>query len=427
MARSFTPKDMQALMQLLVEQGTGMSNISVVDTSSYISAGELLMATGIENVFNTLNLVMGRLIIASRKHVKSLKLMQEFDNGIYTSLVRKISFYTKMPKESGAFNTDLWTNLADGFTNGQNIGGTPPAPQSTQSMWEQNQPIPLEMNFGGSDTWQNCITMYEVQIGAAFRDESEMAKFVAGYLQEHANDIALQEEAWNRMCLVNKIASVSAMSAYMPGSAFDLVAGFNTRYGTSYTGTQLRTTYLKEFLAYFVSIFKLTSKYLTEKTTQYHWSVPKTINGTQYEITRETPYADQRVYLYSPLFTEAESLVLPEIFNPQYLDIDTQYQEVTFWQSIDSRAEINVLPAITDADPNSATYGEQIAAGSAVNLKYVVGMITDRDGLVTNMMLDRVATTPLEARKLYRNTWQTFLKGVISDNTENVVVFYMAS
>ena len=57
----------------------------------------------------------------------------------------------------------------------------------------------------------------------------------------------------------------------------------------------------------------------------------------------------------------------------------------------------------------------------------MVGMITDRDGLVTNMMLDRVDTTELEKRKHYRNTWQTFVKGVISDNTEKVVIFYMAS
>ena len=426
MSRVFTPKDMQALMELFVKQGTGMTSITVSDTSSYVSAGELLAATGKENVFNAINMVMGRLIVASRKHVKSLKLMQEFDNGTYTSLVRKISFYTKMPKNSGAFNTDLFTNLKDGYTNGQNISGTPPTPQSTQSMWEQNQPIPLEMNFGGSNTWQNCITMYEFQVDAAFRDESEMARFVAGYLTEHANDIALQEEAWNRMCLLNKIASVYDMSSYMTGSAIDLVAAFNSRFGTSYTGTQLRQTYLKEFLAFFVSEFKLVSKYMTEKTTNYHWTVPQTIDGVQYEITRETPYADQHVYLYSPLFTEAESLVLPEIFNPQYLDINTQYQEVTFWQSIDSRAEINVVPAITDANTASATYGEQIQ-GTAVNLPYVVGMITDRDGLVTNMMLDNVATTPLEARKHYRNTWQTFLKGVISDNTENCVIFYMAS
>ena len=426
MARVFTTKDARSLMELFVKQGTGQQNVSVANTADYVSAGELLASTGMENVFNAINMVMGRLIVASRAHKKSLKLMQEFDNGIYTSLVRKISFYTKMPKNGGSFNTDLYTNIADGFTAGENETGTPPVAQSTKSQWEQNLQYPLEMTFGGSNTWQNCVTISEDTFGQALRDEREMAIFIQGYLQEHANDIALQEEAWNRMCLLNKIASVIDMSSYMNGSAFDLVAGFNARFGTTYTGTQLRNTYYKEFLAYFVSTFKLVSMYLTEKNNQYHWPVPKTINGDQYELLRETPYKDQHVYLYSPFFKEAEALVLPEIFNPEYLDIKTQYQEVTFWQGLDDRAKINITPAITDPDPTSPTYGTQIQ-GANVELPYVLGMITDRDGLVTNMMLDRVDTTELEKRKHYRNTWQTFLKGVISDNTEKVVVFYMAS
>ncbi len=428
MSRQFTPKDARALMALMVKQGTGQENVQITNTADFVSAGELLKATGMENVFNAINTVMGRLIVASRAYTAKLKLMDEFDNGVYTSLVRKISYYTKGPKNSGAFNTDVFLNLADGFTAGENIDNTqtPPAAQSTKSQWEQNQQYPLEMNFGGSCTWQNCITMYEDAVEAAFRDETEFAKFVVGYLQEHRNDIELQREAWNRMCLLNKIASVYDMSAYMPGSVIDLVAGFNTKFGTSYTGQQLRTTYLKEFLAYFVAEFKLVSKFMTEKNVKYHWSVPMTKNGEQFEITRATDYADQRVYLYSPLFTDAEALVLPEIFNPEYLDIKTQYQEVTFWQGISDRARINVVPAITDANPSSATYGQQIA-GAQVELPYVVGMITDRDGLVTNMMLDRTDTTVLEARKHYRNTWQTFLKGVISDNTEKAVIFYMAS
>ena len=427
MSRQFTPKDARALMALMVKQGTGQENVQITSTADFVSAGELLKATGMENVFNAINMVMGRLIVASRAYTAKLKLMDEFDNGVYTSLVRKISYYTKGPKNSGAFNTDLFLNLADGFTAGENFDSqTPPQAQSTKSQWEQNQQFPLEMNFGGSNTWQNCITMYEDAVEVAFRDETEFARFTVGYLQEHKNDIELQREAWNRMCLLNKIASVYDMSTYMPGSVIDLVAGFNTKFGTSYTGTQLRTTYLKEFLAYFVAEFKLVSKYMTEKSVNYHWSVPKTINGEQYEITRATDYADQRVYLYSPLFTDAEALVLPEIFNPEYLDIKTQYQEVTFWQGTSDRARINVVPAITDADPTSPTYGTQIA-GAQVEIPYIVGMITDRDGLVTNMMLDRTDTTVLEARKHYRNTWQTFLKGVISDNTEKVCIFIMTS
>lgn len=419
---TFTPKDAHALMNALVKQATGQSQIAVVDTSSFVSAGELVLSTGMENVFNSLNIVLGRLIVSNRPYKAKLTMMDAANTGIYTNRLRKISFYAKDALASGAFNTDIFTNLAEGFTAGQNKDSQGDA-QSTKSQWEQNQQPSLEMNFGNSATWQDCITLYEVQVQSAFRNEAEFASFIAGYLTEHANDIESQREAWNRMALVNKIASVYDMSAIMPGSVVNLTPLYNAKFGTSYTSAELRSTYLKEFLAFFVSEFKLASKRLTERSAKYHWSPAKTVGGESYTLLRHTPYAKQRVYLYSDLFTEAESLVLPQIFNPSYLDINTQYEEVTYWQSEATdadRAKIKVTPAVTDPDTGLQK------AGTPVNLDYVVGMITDVDGLMTDMQLDRTATTPIEARKLYRNTWNTFLKGVVSDNTENAIIFIMA-
>lgn len=419
MAHEFTPKDCHALMNALVKQATGQQSITVVDTSTFVSAGETVLATGMENVFNSLNIVLGRLIVASRPYKAKLKLMDALNTGVYTNRLRKISFFSKDALASGAFNTNLFTNLKDGFTAGQNPNGGGTA-QSTKSQWEQNQQPSLEMNFGNSATWQDCITMYEVQVQAAFRNEAEFGQFIAGYLTEHANDIESQREAWNRMCLLNKIASVYDMSASMPGSVINLTAAYNQRFSTNYTSAELRTTYLSSFLAFFVSEFKLVSERLTERSKSYHWS-PATVDG--YTLLRHTPYDKQRVYLYAPLFTEAQSLVLPQIFNPEYLNIKTQYEEISYWQSNASdadRPKIKVTPAVTDTDTGLQK------AGAAVNLDYVVGMITDTDGLMTNMQLDKTATTALEARKLYRNTWQTFLKGCVSDNTENCVIFIMA-
>ena len=419
MAHEFTKKDCHALMNSLVHQATGQQSITVVDTSTFVSAGERVLATGMENVFNSLNIVLGRLIVASRPYKAKLTLMDAINTGMYTNRLRKISFYTKDAKASGAFNTNLFTNLKEGFTAGQNPDAEGTA-QSTKSQWEQNQQPSLEMNFGNSATWQDCITMYEVQVKEAFRSEAEFAQFIAGYLTEHANDIESQREAWNRMALLNKIASVYDMSAAMKGSVINLTAAFNAKFGTTYTSAELRTTYLKEFLAFFVAEFKLVSERMTERSKNYHWS-PATVEG--YSLLRHTPYDRQRVYLYSPLFTEAEALVLPQIFNPKFLDIKTQYESIGYWQSNESdadRSKIKVTPAVTDTDTGLQK------AGAAVNLDYVVGMITDVDGLMTNMQLDTVATTPLEARKLYRNTWNTFVKGVVSDNTENAVIFIMA-
>lgn len=419
MARNLTPKDAHALMNLLVAQATGQQNISVVDTSTFVSAGEKVLATGMENVINSLNLVLGRTLVASRPYAQKLTMMETLDTGVYSSRLRKISFYAKGAKASGAFNTDLYTNLAAGFTAGQNPDAEGAA-QSTKSQWEQDPPVALEMNFGGSSTWQTCVTTYEEQLQTAFKDEASFNAFVAGYLTEHGNDIASMKEAWNRMNLLNKIASVYDMSAVMPGSVINLTQAFNDRFNTNYSSEELRTVYLKDFLAFFVAEFKKVSEFMTERSTNYHWSPAKQVGGVDYKLLRHTPYSAQHVYLYSPLFKEAEALVLPQIFRPEYLDLKTQYEEITYWQSQDDRSAINVTPAVV----NTSTGVQE--AGQTVALDYVVGMITDRDGLMTNFQLDRVATTPLEARKLYRNTWETFLRNNMCDNTENCVIFIMA-
>lgn len=418
MARTLTVNDAYQIMNLVVKQATGQENIAVADLSSFVSAGEKVLATGMENVFNSLSLVLNRTLISARPYKGKLTLMNEVNTDAYSSRVRKISFYSKNALPSGEFNTNLFTNLSEGFTAGENKDADGDA-QSTKSQWAQNQPVALEMNFAGQSTWQACITMYENAIKTAFRGPEDFNAFVAGYLTEHANDIESQKEAWNRMNLLNKIASVYDMSTDMPSSVVNLTSAFNTKFGTSYTSEDLRTTYLKEFLSFFVAKFREDSSHLTERSLNYHWSPAKTVNGVEYKLLRHTPYNKQQVYLFEDLFVEAQANVLPTIFNPEYLDIKTQYEPVGYWQSQNSRAAINVTPAVVDT-----TTGLQ-KAGDPVSIPFVVGMITDRDGLMTNFGLESARTTPVEARKGYRNTWNTFLKNNMCDNTENCIIYIM--
>lgn len=416
MARTLTPKDGAAIMNLLYKQATGLSDIATVDASNFVSVGEKVLATGTENVINSLTLVIGRTLVASRPYEAKLKMMQAINSGMYSNRIRKISYYSKGAKNSGAFNTDLFTNLKSGYTNGQN---TQADPHSTKSMWEINLPVVSELNFGGSTVYDHCITVPEEQLKSAFRSVEDFTAFANGFITEHENDIQSVKEAFNRLALINKIASVYDMSAVMEGSVINLTSAFNTKFGTSYTSAELRTTYLKEFLAFFVSQFKLVSDFMTERSNKYHWSIPKTVDGEQLEILRHTPKSAQRAYLYEPLFVEAQANVLPEIFNTNYLDLKTSYEPVTYWQSIEDRAAIKCTPAVTDTSTGLQK------AGTAVDLPYVVGMITDVDGLMTDFQLERVASSPLEARKLYRNTWLHIAKNIISDNSENCVIFIM--
>lgn len=414
MARTLTARDCHALMNLLVKEATGQdAQIQVVDSSTFVSAGETVLATGTENVLNALSLVLGRTFMAVRPYNAKLALINAINTGEYTHRMRKISFYSREAQASGDWNTQLYTNLADGFTNGQNIDdGTA---QSTKSMWEQNQPVPLEMNFAGSSVWEDSTTIYDYQLQQAFRSEDEFGQFVAGIMTERGNDIESQKEAFNRMTLLNFMAGVYDLN--QSGSVVNLTSAFNTEFGTNYTSAQLRTTYLKEFCMFLSAKIKIDSDMLTNRSKKAHWAPAK----EGYALLRHTPKDRQRLMLYNPLLIKTQAYVFPELFNEQYLKMEN-YEGVMYWQNENDPSAIKVTPAIPDT---TGLTGVQ-TAGDTVTLDYVVGMLYDVDALMVDYQLDNSAVTPLEARKHYRNMWWSFAKNAICDFTENAIIYIMA-
>lgn len=416
MGKVLTVQDCHNLMNSLVKQATGQQSITVIDSSSFVSAGETVLATGTENVINSLSLIIGRTLVAVRPYKAKFLLINALNSGIYSNRIRKISYYSKDAQASGMYNTQLYTNLKEGYTNGQNVVAENPT--STKSMWEQNQPVALEMNFEGSDTWDDSLTIYEKQLQIAFESEANFSQFMSGIMTEKSNDMESQKEAFNRMCVLNEIGMIYDMAEDIPMSCVNLTKEYNTKYGTSYTSAELRTTYLESFLKFFVSYVKNISNYLEERSSNYHLSPTKTVNGTTYKLLRHTPKNRQKMFLYEPLFIEAKANVLSSIFNPEYLDIKN-YEPINYWQSIDNRSSVKITPAIYDK-----VSGEQ-KKGNEVDLNYVVGLLFDEDAMMIDYQFDGSYSTPLEARKLYRNIFWHYTKNAINDPTENAVLFYM--
>lgn len=412
MARVLTPKDAHALMNEIMEEACGVNAIAVVDSSSFVSAGETVLATGVENTLNALSTVIGRTLMAVRPYNAKLKILNAINTDMYTNRLRKVSFYSTGSLDAGNLNTDLFSkNLYNGYDNGSNSGA------STASMWVQNKPVALEVNFGGCSTWQESLTTYKYQLKNAFRSEEDFNAFISGSMTAKANDIEMRKEAFNRMLVLNAIGATYQSTA--AESKVNLTDEFNKKFGTKYTSVQLRSTYLKDFMQFFVSRIKQDMRKLTINSKLYHMSPSKTVDGKTYDtILRHTPIDKQRLMLYNPLFMDAESYVFPEIFNTKYLDIGKQYEGVDFWQSISSPEKVDVTPAITK--------NGQCVTGTNAKIDFVVGLLYDVDALMVDYQLDDVSTTPEEARKHYRNTWWTFCRNAIYDPTENMVLYYMA-
>ena len=419
MARRLTTTDGYAFINAMADEMLGKNaTIQAINESTFASVGESILQAGTENVINTLSLVASRNLIAIRPYKAKFRLMNALDSGMFSNRIRKISYYAKAAVPTGASNTQLFTNLAMGFDNGQNpSGGTP---QSTESMWLQSTPVSWQSWFGGGIEWQYPYTLYENALKLAFRNGAEFAEFLNGFLVSCANDIETEKEAFSRMVVLNAIAGVADLTASMPGSFVNLTSEFNTKFGTTYTTAQLQTTYLSEFLAFFVAFFKTTSDMLENRSIKYHWSPAKTVGGVSYVLPRQTKKADQRCMMIAKFWNDAEALVLPQIFNPQYLSIDS-FEKIDYWQNINDPMAIDVTPAIPDVSAPAAQ-----TVGNRVQLSNVLGILYDRDAMMVDFHLESVESTPLEARKHYRTIWNTINKNPIWDATENFVVFYMA-
>lgn len=423
MARRLTTTDGYAFINAMADEMLGKNaTIQAIDESTFASVGESILQTGTENVINTLSLVASRNLIAIRPYKAKFRLINALDSGMFSNRIRKISYYAKDAVPTGASNTQLFgENLMMGADNGVHYdSSTPPVQQSVESMWLQSTPVTWQSWFGGGIEWQYPYTLYENALKLAFRTGAEFAEFLNGFLVSAANDIETEKEAFSRLTLLNAIAGVANLTASMPGSFVNLTTEFNTKYGTSYTTAQLLSTYFSEFLAFFVATVKTVSDMMENRSTLYHWSPAKTVNGVSYYLPRQTKKSDQRMMMISKFWNDAEALVLPQIFNDQYLKLDN-FEKIDYWQNINDPTAIDVTPSIPDVlSPGAQT------AGSRVQLSNVLGIIYDRDAIMVDFHLESVESTPLEARKHYRTIWNTINKNPIWDATENFVVFYLA-
>lgn len=409
-----TPKEGYALMQLLVDNITGNASISVVDTSSFVSAAETVVAAGKENVLNSLSMLISKTIVMTLPYSAKFRIINEESNELYEQRVRVLIPYDDKTLPEGSWNTDLYTNLAEGYDNGSNSGS------SVASQWEQHRTRFLEQNFAGMVVYSYGKTIDEDAFKVAFTDVNSFTSFVSGIMTEMENDLEVEKEAFRRMVFLNRLAqAINDEQAY--GTAVNMTAAYNTKFGTNYTSAQLRTTYLKSFLEFMTAYIKNLSNMLEYRSVKYHNPYTVTVgtspNTVTYNILTHTPKSMQKMALYRPLILDAEAMVMPEIFNTQYLNIDN-YEGLDFWQNINAGAAIKVTP--------TAISSGQQTSGSTVDCPYVIGAIWDDRAIRCGTFLDQAYSTELEKRKKYRNIWVHIAKKSYNNDAFPFITLYMA-
>lgn len=392
---TLTPIDAYALMNEIVSQATGVKTQSVVDTTTFVSAGETVLRTGTENTLNAISQVVSKTIFSTRPYrakLNSLNVGAERWGG----QVRKITYLMGELEPSQDYNTDLSPQqLADG----QSI-----------DMYKINAPKAVQLNFYGTKKLQKHITRFRDQLSPAFHNEREFIEFITGVMVEFNNQIESVNEGKARAVLLNYMAGISAMNL----TVIDLVSAYNERFGTTYTRAQLLSTYITSFMQFVASQIKIYSERLTDRSIIYH------ANLSNYKpIPRHSPKARQKMIMYNEIFIEAQAMVYSSLFNPQYLEIG-DFEGVNYWQTISSPTSINVKPNILNVNTGSSQ-----DAAAAVELPYVLGLLYDEEALGVMPQYDYASTTPFNSAGEYYNMFMHWRFNTYNDFTENAILFVM--
>lgn len=395
MANVLTPVDVYALMNAVVSQATGRTDLAVVDTTTFASVGEIVLRTGTENTLNAISAVIGKTIFSVRPYkgkLESLRVGQQRWGG----QVRKIINLYDEAEKSDDWNTDLAQNALD---DGNSV-----------DMYKIRKPKAIQLNFYGTKVLQKHITRFRDQLSLAFHSEDEFIRFIDSVMVEFSNEIELLNEAESRTTLLNFMAGISSMGL----TEVDLVAEYNNEYGTQYTRAQLLSTYIESFMKFVAAEIKIYSGRLTDMSTLYH------ANLTGYnKIMRHTPKERQKMVMYEPIFIKTQAEVYSGLFNPEYLDIGS-FEGVNYWQSQSTPTAINVKPNILDVATGASKDAEL-----AVELNYVLGILFDEEACGVMPQFDYSSTTPFNSAGGYYNMYMHWRFNSYCDYTENAVLFVL--
>lgn len=404
MANSLTPTDVYAIVNAMAAEMYGANaTIQAVDTSSFVSVGEHLLRSGYTNTLNALSNVIGRTIIAARPYRGRFKIIVKLPQE-WGGIERKISFYATKNEPTESFNTNLnATQLVDG-------GAIDP--------WTISKDYPLEMNFCGIKTIQKSYTTWVDQLKLAFSSESAFSEFVSGRLINIANDIELSEDAQNRLQVLNAIGAT--LNVGNTRQAVNMTAEYNAFYGTSYTTAQLLSTYFDSFMEFFVMRLQGDMELAREYNELFHiYPARNDDGGNALTLLRHTPPEMRRLILYMPIIRQAEKTVFPALFNDSYLKLEN-YEGVEYWQNPNDPSAIDIVPNQLNTTSGKAE------TGNRVQQDIILGLFFDRDALATSVKIDDVYTTGINARGKYFNTVYHWEHQYKLDQTENIIVYYMA-
>lgn len=395
MANDLTFGQLAAVQAAIAEQATGKRVIASIDTSSFVTVGQLALKAGYDPLMTAISQTLSKTIFSARPYSGKLRGMM-VDNVRYGNHVRKINF------EDGGFEDDQRLALEDG---------------KSIDHYAVKKPKAVQTNFYGAEQLQMHRTIYRDQLDSAMTSPDQFGSFISSLLTSIRNEQEQKDEQLRKMTLVNMAAGTSALSGAEDAQqrVFPAVTNFNSYKGLSGENALNWSTlyggeYWLEFCKWLFAQINNISNQLTERTSLYHQNFGSDV------IMRHTPVSDQRMYLHSELVNSIDSTVFSSVFNPEYLKM-IDYETVNFWQSpirAQSQNIQGIKPSVLDASGNAIT-------GTAQSFR-LLGIICDVEALGVTVVNQWTERTPMNAAGGYSNIYWHWTDRYWNDFSENFII-----
>ena len=386
---SLTFNQLSSVLNGIVSQATGVSNIAPTNTSEFVSVAQTALKTGYDPIINAVSQVLSKTIFSMRPYTRKFRGL-EVDNQMYGNIVRKINTVDK------SFENDSRLTLTDG---------------ASVDQYTVNKPEVIQTNFYGANVFQKSLTIFRDQLDSAFSGPDEFARFISMIMSNADDMIAQAHEATARATIGNFVAGkVKADTT----SVIHLLTEYNTLTGSEFTATTIyQPANFAPFMRWVASRVNSLCAWMTERTEKYH------INLTGKPVMRHTPKADQRIYMYNPALEQINTMVKSNSYNADYLNM--AYTEgVNYWQAVNNPDQIQVKPVYLNA-----TDGSLKTETENVTVSNVFGVIADRDAMGYTIVNQWSSPSPFNAKGGYTNMFWHFTDRYWNDFMENGVILLL--
>ena len=388
---TMTFNQLATVLASITSQATGKTALTATDTASFVSVAKTALETGYDPLATAISQVLSRTIFSVRPYSRKFRGL-EADAIRYGNHVRKLNYVDK------PFEEDDRIKLVDG---------------QSVDQYKVNKPKVVQTNFYGANIYQKGVTIYRDQLDCAFSGVEEFERFLSGLMQNASDMLEQARENTSRATLANLIGGHVALDAAETTSdcVIHLITEYNAYSRESVTAeTVFGPDVFPAFAKWLYGRIKTLSKMLQERTATHH------LNLTAGDIMRHTPVEDQRLYMLGGTADQVETNVLSTLFNEDYMKL-IPYEEVMFWQSIQSPDALNLTAGYTNA-AGAATSG-------AVNKTGVFGVLMDREAAGVTLVNQWAAPTPFNARGGYYNQYWHETARYWNDFTEKAVVLIL--